>query len=126
MYFLLNDALFNVTAEDLAGQRVARRFAAIDFDFVQTLGKELYAEEPLVHRTHPERAIKLCALILYKAPEVNAALFVSPKKGCKPRDVGVRFASLDIRVIASLVAHQAADELTPTIADREVWRRLAA
>ena len=126
MYFLLNDTLFNLTAQDLANDRVGRRFTAIDFDFVQQLGKELFAEHPLVQRTHPERAIKLCALILFKAPEINAALFVSPRKGCKPRDVGVRFASLDIRVIASLAAHQAADGLTPAIADREVWRRLAA
>ena len=126
MYFLLNDALFNLTAQDLADDQVGRRFAAIDFDFVQQLGKELFAEHPLVQRTHPERAIKLCALILFKAPQINAALFVSPRKGCKPRDVGVRFASMDIDVVASLVKHQSAEGLTTAIADREVWRRLAA
>jgi hypothetical protein len=126
MYFLLNDAVFNLNSEDLADSLIARRFGAIGFDFVQTLGKELFAEHPLVHRTHPERAIKLCALIHFKAPSVNAALFVAPSMNCRPRDVGVRFASLDIQLLAALQNRHAEGVLTPNVADREVWRRLAA
>jgi hypothetical protein len=126
MYFLLNDAVFNLHSEDLADSLISRRFGAIDFDFVQTLGKELFAEQPLVHRTHPERAIKLCALIQFKAPSINAALFVAPSVNCRPRDVGVRFASLDIELVAALQNRHADGALTSTVADREVWRRLAA
>ncbi|HUO23574.1 MAG TPA: hypothetical protein VMU59_13750 [Caulobacteraceae bacterium] len=126
MHFLLNDVVFKVTAEDLANSRIGYRFAAIDFDFVQMLGQELFAEHPLVHRTHPERAIKLAALILFKAPSINAALFVAPSENCRPRDVAVRYASLDLPVIAALSALQTREALTPTIADRQVWRRMAA
>ena len=126
MYFLLNDAVFNLGAEELVDSMISRRFGAIDFAFVQTLGQELFAEEPLVHRTHPERAVKLCALIQFKAPSINAALFVAPSRKCRPRDVGVRFASLDIDVVASLQNRHADGALTSAIADREVWRRLAA
>jgi hypothetical protein len=126
MHFLLNDVVFKVSAEELAHGQVSQRFAAINFDFVQTLGQELFAEHPMLQRTHPERALKLCALILFKAPEINAALFVAPSDKCKPRDVGVRYASLDLPLIATLYTRQSDGALTPTVADREVWRRMAA
>ena len=126
MYFLLNDVVFNLNAEGLADSQISHRFGAIDFNFVQALGQELYAEEPLLHHTHPERAVKLCALIQFTAPSINGALFVAPSINCKPRDVGVRYASLDIDVIAELQNRSAAGTLTAAIADREVWRRLAA
>ncbi len=126
MYFLLNDAVLNLQGEDLAPNVIGRRFASIGFDYVQSLGQELFAEEPTVQHTHPERAQKLAALILSKQPTINAALFVAPAKGCKPSQVGVRFASLDLAAIASLQRQQASGELNAVIADREVWRRLAA
>jgi hypothetical protein len=105
---------------------IGRRFGALGFDFVSAAGQELFAEQPLLHRTYPERALKLCALINFKAPSINAALFVAPRARCKPRAVGVRFASLGIDVIAGLQSRHADGALTPIIADREVWRRLAA
>jgi hypothetical protein len=126
MYFLLNDAVLSLHGEDLSPQVLGRRFASIGFDYVQTLGCELFAEEPLVQHTHPERALKLAALILSKQPAINAALFVAPAKGCKPSQVGVRFASLDVAVIATLQRAQTTGELDAVFADREVWRRLAA
>lgn len=126
MYFLLNDTLFNLGADDISPNMIGRRFGAIAFDFVQALGQELYADYPQAHRTHPERAIKLAALIQFKAPSINAALFVAPSSPCRPRDVAVRFASLDIDVIAHLQSHNAEGALTPAIADRQVWRRMAA
>ena len=126
MYFLLNDAVLNLQGEDLAPHAIGRRFATIGFDYVQSLGQELFAEEPTVQHTHPERAQKLAALILSKQPTINAALFIAPAKGCKPSQVGVRFASLDVAVIANLHRAQNAGELDAVFADREVWRRLAA
>jgi hypothetical protein len=126
MYFLLNDVVFKMNDEALAPMAISRRFGAFGFDFVQQLGRELYAELPLAHHTHPERAHKLCALIQAKAPNINAALFVAPAAHCKPSDVGVRFAELDIAVIGGLQSRHAEGALTPVIADREVWRRLAA
>lgn len=126
MYFLLNDAVLNLHGEDLAPHVLGRRFASIGFDYVQALGQELYAEEPMLQHTHPERALKLAALIVAKQPSVNAALFVSPAKGCKPSQVGVRFASLDLTAIGSLQRAQSHGTLDAVLADREVWRRLAA
>ena len=126
MYFLLNDAVLSLQGEDLSPQVIGRRFASIGFDYVQTLGRELFSEEPTVQHTHPERALKLAALILSKQPTINAALFVAPSKGCKPAQVGVRFASLDVAVIATLQQAQNSGHLDAVFADREVWRRLAA
>ncbi len=124
MFFLLNDAVLNLDAEHLAP--VAQRFSSIGFDYVQLLGQELFAAAPLVHRTHPERAMKLASLIVAKAPEVNAALFAAPSIGCPPDQVAVRFASVDVLVMAQLKNAQAGGYLDPVTADREVWRRMAA
>jgi hypothetical protein len=126
MFFLLNDAVLNLDAEDLAPHVIGRRFASIGFDYVQLLGQELFAEAPLVHRTQPDRALKLASLIVAKAPRINAALFVAPGVGCKPDQVSVRFATVDVMVMANLNDAHAAGDLDAVSADREVWRRLAA
>lgn len=126
MYFLLNDSVLNLQGEDLAAPALARRFASIGFDYVQTLGQELFAEQPMLQHDHPERAKKLAALINAKQPAINAALFIAPARGCPPAQVGVRFASLDLPTLANLQRAQASGMLDAVIADREVWRRLAA
>lgn len=126
MYFLLNDAVLNLQGDDLTPQVLGRRFGSIGFDYVQTLGQELFSEEPLLQHAHPERAVKLAALINAKQPTINAALFIAPALGCKPGQVGVRFASLDVATMATLQRAQAVGALDAVLADREVWRRLAA
>ena len=126
MFFLLNDAVLNLHGDDLTPQALGRRFGSIGFDYVQTLGQELFAEEPLLQRAQPERAVKLAALINSKQPTINAALFIAPAVGCKPAQVGVRFASLDLATMANLQHAQAGGTLDAIVADREVWRRLAA
>jgi len=126
MFFLLNDVILNLDAEDLAPHVIGRRFASVAFDYVQLLGQELYAQAPLLHRTHPDRALKLASLIVAKAPTINAALFVAPFGGCKPEQVAVRFATVDVMVICNLNNANAAGRLDTVTVDREVWRRLAA
>jgi hypothetical protein len=126
MFFLLNDAVLNLDGEELAPHVIGPRFASVAFEYVQILGQELFAQSPLVHRTNPEQATKLASLIVAKAPEINAALFVSPGVGCKPDEVAVRFASVDVVVMAALRNAAAAGQLDARAADREVWRRLAA
>jgi hypothetical protein len=126
MYFLLNDTVLNLQGDDLAPAALSRRFGSIGFDYVQTLGQELFSEQPLLQHDHPERAKKLAALINAKQPTINAALFVAPARGCPPGQVGVRFASLDLPMLANLQRAQASGALDALIADREVWRRLAA
>jgi hypothetical protein len=126
MYFLLNDAVLHLGGEDAAPAAIAQRFAQISIDYVQLLGRELYAANPLVHSSNPIQATKLASLIVAKAPEVNAALFVSPGAGCSPDHVAVRFASVDIGIMANLYTAHMDGSLTSVYADREVWRRMAA
>lgn len=126
MLFLLNDAVLSLQGEDLSPQALAKRFSAIGFEAVQSLGQELFSQEPIVQHSHPERAAKLAALIQFKQPTINAALFVAPSKGCKADHVGVRFASLDVATMASLQKAQNGGHLDALFADKEVWRRLAA
>ena len=126
MYFLLNDAVLSLQGEDLAPQILARRFGSIGFYYVQMLGQELFSEEPLLQHAAPERAAKLAALINFKEPLINAALFVAPSMGCRPSQVGVRFASLDLPTMAGLQRAHSIGALDAVAADKEVWRRLAA
>ena len=126
MFFLLNDVVLNLHGEELAPHVLGRRFASVGFDYVKSLGQELFSETPLLQHERPERAVKLAALINSKQASINAALFVAPALGCRPEQVGVRFASLDLATIASLQRAQSTGALDGLIADREVWRRLAA
>ncbi|MDB5461197.1 MAG: hypothetical protein JWO72_2938 [Caulobacteraceae bacterium] len=126
MLFLLNDKLFNLNREDLSPQVIERRFASVSFGYVQQLGQELFSESPVMQRVHPEQGAKLAALISAKSPEINAALFVAPSQRCKPAQVGVRFASIDVVVMARLHTAEIRGNLDAATVDREVWRLLAA
>jgi hypothetical protein len=126
MFFLLNDVVLNVKATELAPPLTARRFSVLNFDSVRELGQELFSEHPRLQHTHPGQAERLATLILAKAGRINAALFVTPEQGCPPPSVAVRFAELDIAVLADLHERHKAGQLNPYYADRAVWRRLAA
>lgn len=125
MQFLMNDAVLELDLSTLLGGE-GPELRALSLKAVAGLGRELYAEEPLLHRQAPGRARRLAALIVAKAPQVNAALFLAPARACPPAEVASRFAELDVGVMAGLTAKQRAGELTPVAADRHVWRRLAA
>ena len=73
-----------------------------------------------------ERARRLASLILLKQPEVNAALFVAPARGCDETLVSVRYAQIGFEVMGLLYERQQHGNLTTVEADRQVWRRLAA
>ncbi len=126
MLFLLNDTLFNLNRDDLSPQEISRRFASVSFNYVQQLCQELFAECPTLQRTHPEQGAKVAALIAARAGDVNAALFVAPSAKCKPDQVGIRFASLDLITMARLQNAQVEGQIDAAIVDREVWRLLAA
>lgn len=125
MQFLMNDAVLELDLATLLDGESAR-LRALSLSGVLALGREMFAGEPLTHRAAPERARRLAALIVAKAPDVNAALFLAPEKGCRPAEVVTRFAAVEIGAMARLVVKQSAGDLTPVAADREVWRRLAA
>ena len=81
----------------------------------------------MLHREAPERACRLALLLLAKAPDINAALFVAPSVRCRPDQVITRFANLPMEVMATLLEISKSEGgLTAVQADREVWRRLAA
>ncbi|MBX7248647.1 MAG: hypothetical protein K1X35_06280 [Caulobacteraceae bacterium] len=126
MLFLLNDTLLKIEPARMASPLDARRFDAVSLSYVVQLGKELFSEEPLLPTAEPERARRLAWLLAQKQPELNAALFVSPGRGCPSSQVTVRFCALPVETIAQLHAKNEAGLLDGATADREVWRRLAA
>ncbi|WP_421737082.1 hypothetical protein [Caulobacter sp.] len=126
MLFLMNDVVFSFDAAELTPPMARDRFAKLSMAYVGELGRELYAEEPLLHLKDPERAKRLAALIINKSPEINAALFIAPGRGCLVDQVQVRYAQIGLEVMGALLQRQKAGSLTNVEADRQVWRRLAA
>jgi hypothetical protein len=126
MLFLLNDQVLKIERAEMVPPIDAERFRRLSFDFVCELGRELFADEPLLQETSPARAVRLAALIGAKAPQINAALFVAPSFGCNPDLVTCQFAEISFDMMAWLYQHQRAGELTNLVADKQVWRRLAA
>ncbi len=126
MLFLMNDVILSFDATELTPPLTRDRFANLSLNYVGELGRELFAEEPLLHRKDAEKAMRLAALIVLKAPEVNAALFIAPGRGCLVSDVQFRYAQLGIEVMGALLERQNSGALTNVEADRQVWRRLAA
>jgi hypothetical protein len=126
MLFLLNDVVLNLSPQRLTPPLLAERFAPLTLACVQTLGAELFCEDPLLQRNHQVCAERLAMLIVAKAPEINAALFVAPARGCPVPAVAVRYASLGPSLLAGLVERQERGAMSAVIADREVWGRMAA
>ena len=126
LLFLMNDVILNIDPKETPSSLDSARFHALSLSFVIKLGQELYAQHPLLQKTHPEKAAKLAVLLAAKSPEINAALFVAPAIGCPPEEVGTRFCSLSFDIMAVLQSRQNDGSLTAVAADREVWRRMAA
>lgn len=126
MLFLLNDVVLSLDAAELAPPLTSERFAQVSLNYVAKLGQELYAAEPLLHHKDVEKAQRLAALIVAKQPNINAALFIAPSRGCLVEQVQVRYAQLSLEIMGALFSRQKAGILTNLEADRHVWRRLAA
>jgi hypothetical protein len=126
MLFLLNDVVFDLDETCPVTPGDARRFDMLGFDYVLALGCELFAEDPMLHHTDPERARRLAWLIHDRSPDVNAALFAAPEAGCDPDLVEPQFCALPALVMQQLNARAAKGKLDTVAADRAVWMRLAA
>ena len=126
MLFLLNDVVFDLDEACPVTPADARRFEKLGFDYVLELGCELFAEDPLMHRTDPGRARRLAWLIAERSPEINAALFAAPARDCAPELVEPRFCALPEPVIRQLSSRAARGKLDAVAADRAVWNRMAA
>ncbi|MGZ3378554.1 MAG: hypothetical protein ACXU8S_18315 [Phenylobacterium sp.] len=126
MLFLLNDVVLRLDGVAMDAKLDGKRMLRLTFPSILRMGQELFAREPLLHRTNPERARRLCALITAKAPMINAALFVAPSLDCSPNEVTVRFVACQFEVMAELHTLQRDGDLDAVVADRKIWRRLAA
>lgn len=124
--FLLNDVVLRLDGVAMDAQLDGRRMLRLTFPAILRMGQELFAREPLLQRTNPERGRRLGALIGAKAPMVNAALFVAPSLDCAPHEVTVRFVACEFEVMAELYTLQRSGGLDAVSADRKIWRRLAA
>lgn len=126
MMFLLNDVVFRLEHEPYGIGLTAENFRGLTFPSIIRLGQELYAREPMLHRIRPERARRLAALITIKVPLINAALFVSPREGCPPDEVTVRFVNAQFEVMVDFYTRQTSGRLDNLEIDKRLWRRLAA
>jgi len=126
MLFLLNDVVLSLEAAELTPPLASDQFAKVSLSYVAKLAQELYAAEPLLHHKDLEKSKRLAALIIAKAPDINAALFIAPSRGCLIDQVQVRYAQLGPEIMGALFSQQKAGVLSNTEADRQVWRRLAA
>ena len=126
MLFLLNDVVFDLDEACPVTAGDARRFEALELDYVLELGCELFAEDPLLHRNDPERARRLAWLIHDRSPDVNAALFAAPETDCDPALVEPQFCALPVAVLDKLLTRGRKGKLDAVAADRAVWGRMAA
>jgi hypothetical protein len=131
MLFLLNDVVYRMDPANLALSKAHRSEAAKPLRDVEHKIRKLYATDPRLHRTSPERAALIIKLIIAKLPDVNAAWFGAPAKKCDPKRVRIRYASVDIEVIADVYGRQLRGASSPAIVENLVWqhvpmRRLAA
>ena len=126
MLFLLNDVVLTIDPGEGAPPLDAGKFASVSLDKLSALGAELFTGDPALARNNPAKARRLAALIVLKSPEINAALFVAPARGCRAEQVACRYASLTLDILAGLNVRQQAGILSATDADNAVWRRLAA
>ena len=126
MLFLLNDTVLRLDGDAVDTRLGGRRMLSLEFPAILRMGQELFAREPLLQRTNPERARRLAALIAAKAPMINAALFVAPALDCPAGEVTVRVVACQSEAMDQLHELQQAGELDAVSADRRIWRRLAA
>src|SRR5690606_12763535 len=92
MLFLLNDVVLDLREVHLEPKLPKKRLRALTETDVAQMGRELYAENPLLHDRDLPRAKRLAALIAAKNPGVNAARFEPPKFNCDADAVAYRFA----------------------------------
>jgi hypothetical protein len=126
MLFLLNDSVFSLDGIARSVRLSGQKFKGLPFPSIIRMGQEMYSREPLLQHSSPGQALRLAALISAKAPLINAALFVAPDFNCPPGEVTVRFVNVQFEVMADLYTRQRAGKLDGVVADRQIWRRLAA
>jgi len=126
MLFLLNDVVMTVELEALSEPQVAASLRAMSLNQILQLGREMFAESPRLQHVSQSGPLRLATLITAKQPDINAALFAAPAKGCPPDAVVCRFASLGIEMIHELKGFQDRGAMTKMLADFHVWGKVRA
>ena len=126
MLFLFNDVVFDIAdpcetvlegtlpfdQNDLVSMSVGKAVKLV---------REAVFEEPWLHRTHPEHATQIAALIAWKTDEANAMLAVAPKSAESAREVQVRLAAVSLVTMHQLNELQEAERLSTHTANLAVW-----
>ena len=126
MYFLMNDLVLDLEPARMMQPLDADRFSALSIDYIAQLGKEMFAEDALIHRKNPERARRLAYLIQLKMPRINAAQFFVMAQNGQPESVDASFKSLNDIAMGAMFAEQSQGHLDAQKVDQQVWHRLAA
>ena len=126
MMFLMNDVVLRIEDVPTDGRVSGERVQQLSFPHILRMGQELFAREPNLQKTNPERARRLAHLIIRKAPIINAVLFVAPRVNCEPHEVTVRFVTCEFELMAELYTLQRHERLDAVRVDRAIWKRLAA
>jgi hypothetical protein len=125
LYFLLNDVVLDVDSSHMMHPLDAERFSALSIDYIAQLGREMFAEDAMAHRSNPERARRLCYLIQLKMPRVNAAQFYVTALG-DPMAIETDFQSINEMALGMMLQQQVAGMLDARKVDAAVWHRMAA
>ena len=126
MLFLLNDVVFQLDGAAIDPRVSGEKVRGLEFPAIIRMGQELYAHEPLLQHSSPQRALRLASLIASKAPLINAALFLAHDFNAPVEDVTVRFVNAQFEVMADLYNRQREGSLDKIFTDKQIWRRLDA
>ena len=126
LYYLINDRVLEIHTDQMMQPLETERFEALSLDYLVQLGKEMFAEDPMVHRNNPERARRLCYLVHLKLPRVNALSFFLPYEKCPAAAVIFEYKSIHTQVIDMLHTQQILGQLDINKVDQAVWGRMAA
>jgi hypothetical protein len=124
MLFLLNDTILDFSLRVVISPHEETKLRGLSYADVLSEGARMFREKPAFHRTDPEAAKRLAALIVAKAPAANAALFDTKPTGGGGPTVPPYVVSLSIEVLASLYADFKENRLTRDLVDRRIWSRL--
>jgi hypothetical protein len=124
--FLLNDVIVETGSVMEAPTSVAARLATLDVEAVVELVQESFAKNPNFPHASAEGARRAALMLMLKAPQLNAALFVAPHAGCAPLEVSTRFASVSGAALQQLKDLQDEGKLTAAMANACVWACAAA
>ena len=122
--FLLNDRVVDLGSALAAPLDIAGRVAALGQLDVIGLVREMFAADPGFLHARPTAAAKAALMLVLKAPELNAALFIAPAPGCHPALVTARFAAVDPHVLHEFKALQDERRLTFAAINIEIWSQV--